>query len=238
MFRILYVDDNPTAREYVHKGLSERGFSVDVACDGQQGLDLARAGPYDFLIVDVMLPRLDGFELLRRLREAGVETPILFLSVRGEPGDRIEGLNLGADDYLSKPFAFAELVARIRAIARRSRREPLGGVLRTADLTLDLDRHRVTRGGRPVELTPKEFGVLELLMRHAGQVVSRAMIAESVWGYGFESYSNVIDVHINRLRRKVDQEADFRLLHTVKGVGYVLEDRRTGEDGATEGTRA
>jgi heavy metal response regulator len=225
--KILYVEDDPTAREYIHKGLSESGFEVDVAEDGARGLELASSGAYDLLVLDVMLPERDGFELLRRLREEGVATPALFLSARGQVADRIRGLNLGADDYLAKPFAFAELVARIRAIGRRASVESEQGRIELADVVLDLARHRVLRGGREIELTPKEFQIFEFLVRNAGQVVSRTMILERVWGYGFDPYSNLIDVHMNRLRRKIDRDFPTRLIHTLKGVGYIFDPRRT-----------
>lgn len=225
MLRILYVEDDPTAREYIHKGLAERGYTVEVAADGKEGLEKALRGPFDLLILDVMLPETSGFELLREVRNRQIDTPVLFLSARGEVADRIEGLNLGADDYLVKPFAFAELVARIQAVARRSLAEPDSGQLSIANLVLDLRRHAVERGGQAIELTPKEFSLLEYLMRNEGHAVSRGMITEKVWGYGFDSYSNLIDVHINHLRKKLDQEFEPKLIHTVKGVGYVLEDR-------------
>jgi heavy metal response regulator len=223
--KILYVEDDPTARAYIRRGLSESGFEVDVADDGARGLELASSGAYDLLLLDVMLPERDGFELLRSLREEGVDTPALFLSARSEVSDRIQGLNLGADDYLAKPFAFAELVARIRAIARRATTESDQGRLEIADVVVDVARHRVTRGGEEIELTPKEFQIFEFLMRNAGQVVSRTMIIERVWGYGFDPYSNLIDVHMNRLRRKIDRDPRTRLIHTLKGVGYILEPR-------------
>lgn len=196
-----------------------------MAEDAKSGVERALRDPFDLLIIDVMLPDSDGFEVLRSLREKGVHTSALYLSARGEVADRIRGLNLGADDYLVKPFAFAELVARIQAVARRSLSEPDDGCLGIADLSLDLRRHAVERSGRSVELTPKEFSLLEYLLRNAGHAVSRAMITEKVWGYGFDTYSNLIDVHINHLRKKVDQGFEPKLIHTVKGVGYMLEDR-------------
>jgi len=223
--KILYVEDDPVAREFIDKGLREHGFVVDVAADGAAGLDRARSGAYDLLLLDVMLPERDGFELLRELRGLGDQTPALFLSARGEVGDRVKGLNLGADDYLPKPFAFAELLARIRAIARRRLNEPASGRLSLADLELDVQRHFVQRAGKPIELTPKEFTLLEYLLRNTGYVVSRTMITEKVWGYGFETYSNLIDVHMNHLRRKIDRDFEPKLLHTVKGLGYVLDQR-------------
>lgn len=225
MLRILYVEDDPTAREYIQKGLAERGYQVEVAHDADDGIALATRGPFDLLLLDVMLPDSDGFEILQTLRSRDVELPAIFLSARGEVQDRIRGLNLGADDYLVKPFAFAELLARIQAVARRTLAEPDDGLLQVADLELDLRRHAASRGGRPIELTPKEFALLEYLMRNEGQAVSRAMITERVWGYGFDTYSNLIDVHINHLRKKLDHEFQPKLIHTVKGVGYVLEAR-------------
>jgi len=225
VLRILYVEDDPTAREYIEKGLTEQGYSVTVATDAGTGLSLALESPFDLLILDVMLPDGDGFDLLQRIRDKGADMPAIFLTARSEVADRIRGLNLGADDYLVKPFAFAELAARIQAVARRTLAEPGDGKLTLADLEVDLKRHAVTRGGQPVDLTPKEFSLLEYLMRNQGQAISRAMITEKVWGYGFDTYSNLIDVHINHLRKKVDRPFERTLLHTVKGVGYVLEDR-------------
>ncbi len=228
MLRILYVEDDPTAREYIQKGLEERGYFVEVASDASEGVEKATRGPFDLLVLDVMLPDGDGFSLLEQLRGKGLDTSAIFLSARGEVADRIRGLNLGADDYLVKPFAFAELLARIQAVARRTLAEPDDGQLLMADLVLDLRRHAVERSGQPIELTPKEFSLLEYLLRNRGQAVSRSMITEKVWGHGFDTYSNLIDVHINHLRKKLDQGFEPKLIHTVKGVGYVLEDRSPG----------
>jgi len=225
MLRILYVEDDPTAREYIQKGLAERGYQIEVAHDAEEGVAMATQGPFDLLLLDVMLPDSDGFAILQTLRSRDLELPAIFLSARGEVQDRIRGLNLGADDYLVKPFAFPELLARIQAVARRTLSEPDDGRLRVADLELDLRRHAVERSGRAIELTPKEFALLEYLMRNEGHAVSRAMITERVWGYGFDTYSNLIDVHINHLRKKLDHEFQPKLIHTVKGVGYVLEAR-------------
>jgi two-component system copper resistance phosphate regulon response regulator CusR len=233
--RILYVEDNPTACEYVRKGLAERGFQVDVAMTGPKGFERAQSEPYDLLVLDVTLPGYDGFEVLRRLRAQGVDTPVTFLSARVEPRDRITGLNLGADDYLTKPFAFAELVARVRAIARRSSRERQVVRLVVGDLALDAKRHRVTRGDREIKLTPREFQILCYMMRSPGQVVSRNMIIEAVWGYGFEIYSNLINVHITHLRKKVDGDRPDKLIHTVRGVGFMIE-LRAGSDAADSET--
>lgn len=223
--RILYVEDDPEAQAFVGRALRENGFVVDAVGDGDRGLEMAVASPYDLVLLDVALPGLDGFEVLRRMRAAGVETPVLFLTGQGRVDQRIEGLNLGADDYLAKPFAFAELLARIRALGRRLARTDADGTLRVADLVVDPERHSVERAGRRIHLTPKEFQLLEYLVRHEGYVVSRTMIAETVWGYGFEAYSNAIDVHVTNLRRKIDRPFDRKLVHTVKGLGYVLEER-------------
>jgi DNA-binding response OmpR family regulator len=231
---VLYVEDDLEAQAFVGRALRESGFVVDTASDGEAGLERALEADYDVVILDVGLPGKDGFEMLRRMRAAGVSSPVLFLTAHAEVERRIEGLNLGADDYLGKPFAFAELLARIRAIARRQR--PAGsGALQVADLQLDSERHAVSRAGQRIHLTPKEFQLLEYLMANTGFVASRTMIAEKIWGYGFESYSNAIDVHVNSLRKKVDREFEPKLIHTVKGLGYVLEDRSGGEQAAGDG---
>ena len=230
--RILYVEDDPEAREFVQKALAQHGYVVDLAEDAAVGLERATGEAYDLLVLDVMLPDLSGFEVLRRLREQGVETPALFLTAQGDVSNRIEGLNLGADDYLAKPFAFAELLARIRAIGRRSLDRPPAERMEIADLVVDVKAHRVERAGRRVDLTPKEFNLLVYLVQNASQVVSRTMLVEKVWGYGFDAHNNVIDVHVNRLRKKVDRGFGTKLIHTVKGIGYVAEDR--GEDSAGE----
>lgn len=221
--RILYVEDDPSAQEYIARGLEEHGFSVDIASDGQSGFELALSRSYSLVILDVMLPVRDGFEVVHALRESDVETSVLFLSARHTVIDRVKGLNLGGDDYLTKPFAFSELLARVNALTRRRVLMPQGGVLRVADLGFDLSRRTAIRNGETVELTAKESELLRYLMERTGQVVSRSMITEGVWGPGFDSYSNVIDVHINHLRKKVDPE--HTMIHTVKGAGYVLEDR-------------
>jgi two-component system copper resistance phosphate regulon response regulator CusR len=223
--RILYVEDDPTAVAYIAKGLAEHGYRVDVAQDGHGGLERALEMEYDLLVLDVMLPGMDGFDVLRELRQRGIETPAIFLSARGEVGDRVTGLDLGADDYLKKPFAFSELLARIRAVTRRRSDRPSDGIRRIADLEFDPRRRRVRRGGSEIELTPKEFALLECLVESESTPLSRKMIIEEVWGYDFDAFSNVIDVHINHLRRKIDRGHTPKLIHTVKNVGYVLEDR-------------
>jgi DNA-binding response OmpR family regulator len=229
--KILYVEDDPEAQAFVARALRESGSVVDTAGDGVTGLELAVAGVYDVLILDVKLPGIDGFELLRRLRRSGVNVPVLFLTAHGEVSDRIQGLELGADDYLAKPFALGELMARLRAVVRRHLRQPMDGVLQVGDLVVDADRHHVERAGKRILLTPKEFQLLEYLALNSGYVVSRSMIAEKIWGHGFESYSNAIDVHVNNLRKKIDRSGSRKLIHTMKGLGYVLEERDDDGEG-------
>lgn len=219
--KILYVEDDPVAREFVAKGLRRNGYQVDVASDDDIGFQRALSAAYDLIVLDVMLPDADGFDVLRELRGLGIETPVLFLSARAEVSDRIRGLDLGADDYLPKPFAFAELQSRIRAIARRRMAEPCDGRLVLEDLVLDTRRHSVERGGRRLDLTPKQFGILELLLRNVGIPLSRMQILEKVWGYGFETQEGAIDVHITALRRKIDSGFRIPIIQTVKGVGYM-----------------
>jgi DNA-binding response OmpR family regulator len=223
--KILVVEDEAPTSAFLQRGLGEEGFAVDVAADAASANEHVATNDYDAILLDVMLPGSDGFALCKQWRANGVTSPILFLTARDDVADRIAGLDRGGDDYLVKPFAFAELLARISAVARRTVSEPGDGKLAIADLELDLRRHAVTRGGKPIELTPKEFSLLEYLLRHQGQAISRAMITEKVWGYGFDTYSNLIDVHINHLRKKVDKGYAAKLIHTVKGVGYVLEER-------------
>lgn len=222
--RILIVEDELKTAAYLRKGLSEHGFVVDVAAQGDDGLHLSLTGPYALIILDVMLPQRDGWSILAEMRRGGTSTPVLFLTARDTIHDRVKGLELGADDYLIKPFAFSELLARVRTILRRG---PLrqGEVLRVADLEIDLLRFQVRRGGIRLELTPKEFTLLSLLVRHMGEVLSRTLIAEQVWDMNFDSDTNVIEVAVRRLRRKVDEPFTTKLIHTVRGVGYVLEAR-------------
>jgi two-component system copper resistance phosphate regulon response regulator CusR len=222
--KILLVEDEKKTAAYVRKGLTEHGFTVEAADKGEEGLRRALDGTYDLLILDVMLPGRDGWSILEDLRRAGKRTPVLFLTARDAIRDRVKGLELGADDYLVKPFAFSELLARVRSILRRS-----GGpreVVRVADLEIDLIRDRAERAGTPLELTPKEFALLALLARRAGEVLSRPLIAEQVWGVSLSGDTNVVDVHVRRLRAKVDDPFDWKMIHTVRGMGYVLEDRR------------
>jgi two-component system copper resistance phosphate regulon response regulator CusR len=222
--RILVVEDEVKTASYLRKGLSESGFVVDVASDGEAGWALARGGSYELLLVDVGLPRRDGWSLVSGLRRAGDATPVIFLSAKDLVEDRVRGLELGADDYLVKPFAFSELLARIRSVMRRGPgRHPRQ--LRVGDLEIDFERRQVARGGQRLALTAKEFGLLALLARRAGQPLSRTVIAEQVWDMNFDPGTNVVDVHIRRLRSKVDDPFERKLIHTVRGVGYVLEER-------------
>jgi two-component system copper resistance phosphate regulon response regulator CusR len=222
--RILIVEDEPKTSAYLAKGLGEHGFVVDVADRGDCGLQLAQTIEFDLVVLDVMLPGLMGWSVLSALRQSGRQTPVLFLTARDAVDDRVKGLELGADDYLVKPFAFSELLARVRSILRRGPARQLE-VLRIADLEIDLSRSRVLRAGERLELTPREFGLLSLLVRRAGEVLSRTLIAEQVWDMNFDSDTNVIDVHIRRLRSKVDDPFGKKLIHTVRGKGYVVEDR-------------
>jgi two-component system copper resistance phosphate regulon response regulator CusR len=222
--KLLVVEDDPKASAALVKGLSESGFVVDAAATGDLGLHLARTGGYDLMILDVLLPGRDGWSVLRDLRTSGVPTPVLFLTASDTVADRVKGLELGADDYLVKPFAFAELLARVRTVLRRGPgRAP--DVIRIADLEIDPVRHRAVRAGVALDLTPKEFALLWLLGRRAGEVLSRTLITEHVWDLNFDSDTNVVDVHVRRLRAKTDDPFATKLIHTIRGVGYVLEDR-------------
>jgi two-component system, OmpR family, copper resistance phosphate regulon response regulator CusR len=222
--KILIVEDEPKTVAYLKRGLEEDGFVTDVADDGEDGAHLAQTGSYDLIILDVLLPSRDGWSIVGELRRRGIATPVLFLTARDAVHDRVKGLELGADDYLVKPFAFSELLARVRSILRRGPARQ-SSVLEVADLELDLIRHRATRAGRSLDLTPKEFQLLSLLLCHAGEVLSRTLIAEQVWDINFDSDSNVIEVHMRRLRSKVDDPFSRKLIQTVRGVGYVLEER-------------
>ena len=221
--KILIVEDELKTGDYLRQGLSEAGYNTDIARTGVDGLHLALTGGYDLLILDVMLPGLDGWQLLETVRRGGSEMPVLFLTARDQVEDRVKGLELGADDYLVKPFAFAELRARVRTLLRRGRSGTEPTTLLVADLELNLLRRRVTRAGKRIELTAKEFGLLELLMRRQGEVLPRSLIASQVWDMNFDSDTNVIEVAVRRLRAKVDDAFEPKLIHTVRGMGYVLE---------------
>lgn len=222
--RILLIEDDKETVRYLVKALAESGHTADSADDGEQGLALAREGLYDVLVVDRMLPERDGLSVVRALRAEGIRTPVLFLSALGEVDDRVKGLKAGGDDYLTKPFALSELLARIEALVRRSQPEESEPRFVVADLVLDRLSRRVTRGGQQIVLQPREFRLLEYLMKNAGQIVTRTMLLEKVWDYHFDPQTNVIDVHISRLRSKIDKDYDTPLLHTVRGAGYMIRD--------------
>jgi len=224
MLNILVVEDDKETASYISKGLTECGHVVDYASDGREGLLMADSSEYQAIIVDRMLPKVDGVTLTRTLRGNSNKTPILMLSALGEVDDRVTGLKAGADDYLTKPFAFSELQARIEALVRRAEPESPDTVLSVGDLEMDLLKRDVRRGEAKIDLQPREFRLLEYLMRHSGQVVTRTMLLEKVWDYHFDPQTNVIDVHISRLRGKIDKEFDFPLLHTVRGAGYMLSE--------------
>jgi two-component system, OmpR family, copper resistance phosphate regulon response regulator CusR len=221
--RILIVEDEKKAASFLQRGLQEESFVVDVAFDGDDGLFLAQSHPYDLLVLDVLLPKRDGFQVLQELRRQGNPCRVLMLTARDSLADRVRGLNNGADDYLVKPFAFAEFLARVRALLRRGQEEiPI--VWRKADLTVDTRSRRVERGGRKIDLTTKEYAVLECLLRHQDTVVTRTQLAEQVWDMNFDSFSNVIDVTVYHLREKIDRGFAHRLIHTMRGTGYVCRE--------------
>ncbi len=221
--KVLIVEDEGKTGEYLRQGLTEAGYTAELANNGPDGLHLALTGDHGFIVLDVMLPGLDGWRVLQGVRAAGREVPVLFLTARDHVDDRVKGLELGADDYLVKPFAFSELLARIRTLLRRGRVGIEPTTLRLADLELDLLRRRVVRDSQRINLTAREFALLELMMRREGEVLSRALIASQVWDINFDSDTNVIDVAVRRLRRKVDDPFSPALIHTVRGMGYVLE---------------
>ena len=220
--RALLVEDDATIADFVARGLREAGFAVDRAGDGDQGLDATRQQAYDVAIVDLMLPKRDGLSVIDEIRRRGLTTPVLILSARRSVDDRVKGLQAGGDDYLTKPFAFAELLARVQALVRRATRAPEPTRLTVDELVLDLLSRRVTRGGQPIDLRPREFALLEYLMRNAGTVVSKTMILSRVWEYSFDPQTNIVDVLVSRLREKIDRPFEQKLLQTVRGVGYVL----------------
>ena len=220
--RILIIEDDPETAEQLVDSLSSSGYQVDLAEDGDEGLDRARAGEYAVMTIDRLLPGIDGLTVIRRLREEGIVTPALILSALGEIDDRVRGLRAGGDDYLVKPFAFAELLARVEALARRSDTVVKETVLRVGDLELDLVSRTATRSGQDIELLPREFQLLEYLVRNQGQVVPRAMLLQHVWDLHFDPTTNIIDVYVGRVRRKVDGQQAFPLIHTIRGVGYCV----------------
>jgi len=219
--RILIVEDEKKVAGFIKKGLEEETYAVDVAYDGEEGYHLAEMNQYDMIILDLMLPKMDGLEVLSRLRDKKVGTPILLLTAKDEVEDKVEGLNKGADDYLTKPFAFSELLARIRSLLRRGQPETQTE-LKVGDLILNIVSHKVNRSGEEIELTGKEYSLLEYFMRNEGKVLTRTMIAEHVWDYNFDTFTNVIDVYVNHLRKKIDKKYPAKLLHTLRGVGYVM----------------
>ncbi|OFW42706.1 MAG: DNA-binding response regulator [Acidobacteria bacterium RIFCSPLOWO2_12_FULL_67_14b] len=220
---VLVAEDDPVIADFVAQGLREAGFAVDVAATGTDGLRLALEGRYDAAVIDVMLPGLDGLSLIEQLRAKRIQTPVLILSARHSVDDRVKGLQAGGDDYLTKPFAFAELLARLQALLRRAGATAEPTWLMAGDLSLDLLSRKVERAGRPIDLRPREFSLLEYLLRHPGRVLSKTMILSHVWGYSFDPGTNVVDVLVSRLRDKVDEGFDTRLIHTVRGAGYVLK---------------
>ena len=223
--KILIVEDEPKTGDYLKQGLVEAGFNVDLVRDGMDGLHFGMTEAYDLIVLDVMLPGLDGWRVLQALRKAGKEMPVLFLTAKDSVDDRVKGLELGADDYLVKPFAFSELLARVRSLLRRGSSTTQETSLQLADLRLDLIRRRVERNGMRIDLTAKEFSLLELLLRRQGEVLPKSLIASQVWDMNFDSDTNVIEVAIRRLRLKIDDSHEQKLIHTVRGMGYVLEER-------------
>lgn len=221
--RILVVEDEKKVRGFLEKGLEEEGYAVDVALDGEEGLERALDCVHDLIILDIQLPKMDGLRVLKLLRRAEVAVPVLLLTVRTTIEDKVLGLDSGADDYLTKPFAFQELLARVRALLRRQT-EGAPPVFRVADLTLDPGRRSVSRGGERIDLTPKEFALLDYFMRNPGRVLTRTMISEHVWNYDFDTMTNIIDVYVNYLRKKIDSGRERKLIQTVRGVGYVLKE--------------
>ena len=222
--RILLIEDDIKIADFILKGLKQAGFAVDYAEDGEDGFHLASSEPYDVAVVDIMLPKLDGLTLVKKLRAAGIDIPILILRAKCSVEDRIRGLETGSDDYLVKPFAFSELLARLHALIRRSTGVSAPTLLRSGDLSMDLVKRKVTRDEREIELQPREFSLLEYLLRNTGRVVSKTMIMEHVWDYNFDPGTNVVEVRICRLRDKIDKDFEAKLIHTIRGVGYVLKE--------------
>ena len=219
--RILVVEDEKKVASFIKKGLEEEHYAVDIAYDGEEGLALVQINEYDLILLDIMLPRLDGMEVLRQIRRNGSNMPILMLTAKDSVEDIVSGLDGGSDDYLTKPFSFAELVARVRALLRRKAREKTD-ILTVGDLSLSTSTHRVKRGGREIELTPKEYALLEYFMRNPNRILARTLITEHVWDYHFDPETNVIDVYVNYLRKKIDQGFEKKLIHTIRGSGYMM----------------
>jgi DNA-binding response OmpR family regulator len=227
---VLVTEDEQKLALYIKKGLEEHHFAVDLAHDGEEGIFLTGVNEYDVIVLDLLLPKKDGMTFLRELREKGSQVPVLILTARDAVANKVEGLNAGADDYLTKPFSFLELVARVRALLRRGKVEPQTK-LQVGDLLMDLAAHRVSRAGKPLQLTSKEFALLEFFIRNQGRVLTRTTISEHVWDYRFDNtLSNVIDVFVNRLRNKIDRDLSKKLIHTVKGVGYILKEEENGKE--------
>ena len=220
--RILIVEDEKKVAAFIKNGLEEETYAVDIATDGEEGFHLGEQNQYDLIILDLMLPKINGLDILSGLRSQKIDTPILLLTAKDSVEDKVEGLNQGADDYLTKPFAFSELLARIRVLLRRGKAESKT-TLEIADLTLNLVSHKVSRGSEEIELTGKEYSLLEYFMRNQEKVLTRTMIAEHVWDYNFDTFTNVIDVYVNHLRKKIDKNFSNKLLHTLRGVGYVMK---------------
>ncbi|HKK01736.1 MAG TPA: response regulator transcription factor [Desulfuromonadales bacterium] len=221
--RILVVEDEKKVASFIKRGLEEENFSVDVAHDGEEGLQMGESNPYDLILMDIMLPKMDGLSVIKELRKKEINTPMLCLTAKDAVEDIVSGLNSGSDDYLTKPFAFAELLARVRALVRRGAKDR-GAEIHFADLRLDPVSHKVWRSNKEIELTAKEYALLEYFIRNPNQVLTRTMIAEHVWDYSFDSFTNIIDVYVNYLRKKIDRDFDKKLIHTVRGVGYVLKE--------------
>ena len=222
--RALIIEDEPHLRQAISEGLCEEGYAVDTACDGEEGLHMALSEPYDTAIVDIMLPRRDGLSLIEKMREEKINTPVMILSAKGSIDDRVKGLQTGSDDYLTKPFAFTELLARVQALIRRASGASEPTRLQVGDCSMNLITREVTRGDKTIELQPLEFSLLEYLMRNAGKVVSKTMIMEHVWDYHFDPQTNVVEARISRLRDKMDKGFPTKLIHTIRGVGYVLKE--------------
>ncbi len=221
--RILVVEDESKVSTFIQRGLEEEGFTVDVAFDGEEGVKKAESQPFDLILMDLMLPKMDGLAAIRYLRENDIQTPVLCLTARDSVDDKVSGLDIGADDYLAKPFAFVELVARCRALIRRGSNDR-GAEIFFADLRLDPVTHKVWRAGEEIVLTSKEYALMEYFIRNPNRVLTRLMIAENVWDYTFDSFTNIIDVYVNYLRNKIDQKFDKKLIHTVRGAGYALKE--------------